>query len=506
MKNILIIEDSKVINNVIYQELTKLTFNVDQAFDFTTAKKLLINNSKYDLIILDLHLPDGEGMDLISNIQSLSKTKVVILTSTHDEQLREILFELGILDYIIKDKNIFYSISEIVKIINTITTKVQDKVLIIDDSKFICKQVKTILEPRNYCISNAYSGYDGLELLKKEDFDLIILDMELPDIHGVKVLENIRRNRKLITIPVIVLSGTSTPEIIRKILKGGASDFLKKPFVFEEFILKVDLWIDYFRNKKELLDKTEELEDMNRNLQTIVDREVAKNQQNQLVIMQQSRLAQMGEMIAMIAHQWRQPLTAISSASNAIKLKANLNILTNETAIEMSNKIVTYTKHLSNTIDDFRNFFKPNKDKKDTTFNELLDSVMSIIDISIKNHNIKLVKKIESDIVFYTYPNEINQVILNLIKNAEDVLLEKNIKDPTITIDVKDNVLKVMDNGGGIPKDIIDKIFDPYFSTKTEKNGTGLGLYMCKTIIEDHCGGKLKVENGNEGAIFSIIL
>jgi C4-dicarboxylate-specific signal transduction histidine kinase len=108
--------------------------------------------------------------------------------------------------------------------------------------------------------------------------------------------------------------------------------------------------------------------------------------------------------------------------------------------------------------------------------------------------------------VFHTYPNEIKQVILNLLKNAEDILLEKEIENPTITINTYDNILIVKDNAGGVPDDIIGKIFDPYFSTKTKKDRTGLGLYMSKTIIEDHCGGSLSVSNDNNGAIFKIEL
>ncbi|RLA73075.1 MAG: hypothetical protein DRG78_23005 [Epsilonproteobacteria bacterium] len=229
-----------------------------------------------------------------------------------------------------------------------------------------------------------------------------------------------------------------------------------------------------------------------------------KKKEEQMI--QQSRLAQMGEMISMIAHQWRQPLAAISSTSAAINLKTKLNKLDKDSAIRLSDKISDYSQHLSLTIDDFREFFKTNKEKTNTTYNEMIKSVLGIIEISIENKNINLIKQLNSKNTLNTYPNELKQVILNLIKNAEDILIEKNIDNPTITIETKDNILSISDNGGGIPKDIIDKIFDPYFSTKTKKDGTGLGLYMSKTIIEEHCGGKLTVLNDKDGALFTIEL
>ncbi len=249
-----------------------------------------------------------------------------------------------------------------------------------------------------------------------------------------------------------------------------------------------------------------DIEVLNNDLIYKVKKEVAQNRKKDQQLIQQSRLAQMGEMISMIAHQWRQPLAAISSTSAGISLKAQLNKLDNTTAIELSNKISGYSQHLSTTIDDFREFFRSNKEKRDTTYNELIKSVLNIVETSIINQNISIKKDLNCNDTLYTYPNEIKQVILNILKNAEDILLEKNIQNPTITIKTQCGALFISDNAGGIPIDIIDKVFDPYFSTKTKKDGPGLGLYMSKTIIEKHCGGELTVSNNEEGAVFTIKL
>lgn len=267
---------------------------------------------------------------------------------------------------------------------------------------------------------------------------------------------------------------------------------------------------DLQEQSQELERKSQEISEFNKTLTQKVKEEVAKNREKDKQLIQQSRLAQMGEMIGMIAHQWRQPLAAISSSSSAINLKATLGKLDQKKAIELSMKISEYSRHLSATIDDFREFFKPNKEKRETSFPELVEGVLTIIGITLETKNIKIIQDIQCTDKFHSYPNEIKQVLLNLIKNAEDVLLEKEIETPYIQVKTykqKDSlVLEISDNGGGIPEKIVDKIFDPYFSTKKEKDGTGLGLYMSKTIIETHCNGFLSVGNDASGAVFKIEL
>lgn len=255
---------------------------------------------------------------------------------------------------------------------------------------------------------------------------------------------------------------------------------------------------------------SKELEEMNLLLQERVAKEVEKNRQKDKAMLHQSKLAQMGEMMSMIAHQWRQPLSAIGSLSQALTLKATLGSLQNNTVMEFAQTITEHTQYLSTTIDDFREFFRPKKEKKDTNYTEIIESVLKIIESSIVTKNIQLVKDFQTDAPFYSYPNEIKQVVLNLIKNAEDALLENNVANPCIIISTYQQeeyaILEVRDNAGGVPPHLCEKIFEPYFSTKLEKNGTGLGLYMSKTIIEEHCGGRLRVLNTDEGASFQIAI
>lgn len=254
----------------------------------------------------------------------------------------------------------------------------------------------------------------------------------------------------------------------------------------------------------------QKIEQLNQSLASKVADEVSKNREKDQLMLQQSRLAQMGEMLSMIAHQWRQPLAAISAVSATMKLKANANNLESTDIQQKAQNISDYSQHLSRTIDDFRDFFRPNKKKQKTTFDDITSSVLGIMEVQLENMNIKLIKELNCHKSFFTYPSEIKQVILNLISNAKEAIEESHIENPFIKIKTYSEgtqfILEVSDNAGGIPKEIQNNIFDPYFSTKKAKNGTGLGLYMSKMIIEGHCEGELSFSSLDEGTLFKILL
>ncbi|SFV51825.1 PUTATIVE TWO-COMPONENT SENSOR [hydrothermal vent metagenome] len=511
MKNnkILIVEDSKTISRVLQTKLEEFGYDLDLAYTLKEARVFLETN-EYMAVLLDIHLPDGEGYELVDNINSTATTKIIVLTVSNEAQLREELFKYGIVDYIIKDKNFIYSIYEIHKTLQKLKMLSNKKILIIDDSSFVIKQVKIVLHPRNYIVYAAKSAKEGFDILQQEDIDLIVLDMELPDMHGLEVLEKIREDISLINVPIIVLSGTLDHDTIRKVLKGGGNDFIKKPFIVEEFVLKVDLLIENAQKEKMILQKAKKLNELNSSLEEKVSKSVEELREKDLMMLQQSRLAQTGEMLSMIAHQWKQPLNAIASTNATLKLKALMDEANNDVIMDATDKIALYIKHLSNTIDDFRDFFKPNKEMQESDFDTLVRSTLVIVKSSLDNKNIKVLTELNSHTKFISYTNELKQVILNFIKNAEDAIVEREIENASITIRTYENddelILEVLDNAGGIPQDIISRIFDPYFSTKTKKDGVGLGLYMSKIIVKDHCSGKLEVKNYQDGALFKIIL
>lgn len=256
--------------------------------------------------------------------------------------------------------------------------------------------------------------------------------------------------------------------------------------------------------------KTTLLENLNNTLEKRVEEEVEKNRQKDQKLFQQSRLAQMGEMLNMIAHQWRQPLNTISVATNNMMFKILLDEYDKEFFEKETKLISKYSQHLSKTIDDFRSFFKENQEKSQIELNEIVNRTLNIVEPSLQNKNIELRKELKSEDHIKTYVNELHHVILNVLRNSEFAIQRNGIENGYIQIstdqDDKNFYITVKDNGGGIPKNIIDKVFDPYFSTKKEKEGTGLGLYMSKTIIEEHCGGTIEITSEDNTTTLKIVL
>lgn len=252
------------------------------------------------------------------------------------------------------------------------------------------------------------------------------------------------------------------------------------------------------------------LEDMNHSLEEKVKKEIEKNREKEQLLVQKSKFIALGEMISNIAHQWRQPLSELSSILMYIKFKYSINALDSKIMEQKTQEADKVLDYMSQTIDDFRNFFMPKKEKEEFALYRVVDTVVSIISSTLKNYNINLQINIDESITLQTYLNEYQQVLLNIMNNAKDVLMEKSIENPTIKITAYENsnyvALYIEDNGGGIKVEPKGKIFEPYFSTKEDSNGTGIGLYMSKIIIDKNMKGKLKVINTKEGAKFGIFI
>lgn len=228
------------------------------------------------------------------------------------------------------------------------------------------------------------------------------------------------------------------------------------------------------------------------------------------MVLLQSKHSAMGEMISMIAHQWRQPLACVSSILSRIKLKNNMNKVDKEFLNTVLDEMNEYIQYMSITIDDFRNFFSIDTKKELLSLPEIVLDVQKLINKSFDSQNINIdIQNVELT-KRYLYKNEIIQIIINILNNSRDAFLERNIQNPQIKISFSEDDefqnIFIEDNAKGIDDKIISNIFNPYFSTKSQKNGSGLGLYICKTILEKNNQGTIKVENKNDGAIFNIII
>ncbi|MFW2567219.1 ATP-binding protein [Aliarcobacter butzleri] len=244
---------------------------------------------------------------------------------------------------------------------------------------------------------------------------------------------------------------------------------------------------------------------LNTELEEKVIVETSKQKEQEQLLIQQTRLAAMGEMIGNIAHQWRQPLNALGLILQNLKFSYEIGELDEKMIDESVKKATMLTENMSKTIDDFRNFFRPNKAKENFKINEGITKAVELIESTFEHNNIKLEKDfVSSEIEFFGFANEFSQVILNLLTNAKDAVLENKIENPLIIIQTKIDdeyiYISIKDNGLGIKDEIINKIFEPYFTTKDEGKGTGIGLYMSKIIIENNMNGKIEVKNEQNGA------
>ncbi|WP_457748380.1 ATP-binding protein [Sulfurimonas sp.] len=255
--------------------------------------------------------------------------------------------------------------------------------------------------------------------------------------------------------------------------------------------------------EKKVQERTQALKELNENLEDIVQTKTNENIKQLEILQQQNKLASMGEMIGAIAHQWRQPLNEIGIAIQNLKYDYEDGLITEEYLNEFIQSTKKVIKFMSDTIDDFRNFYRVDKKKERFNVKDAITKVLSIQRAQLENNHIEVTFLGEGFEVL-GYKNEFQQVILNLINNAKDILLEKNISDAKITIILKDNTVIIRDNGGGIEEDIIGRVFEPYFTTKEQGKGTGMGLYMSKMIIEENIKAKLDVRNTAEGAEFRI--
>jgi PAS domain S-box-containing protein len=516
--NILIIDNNKDFNDKLSRKIQIYKFKITQVFEeFDILESIKKSHDEFDLILLNIDFDDNTSTKIFDFITKHTTSKIILLSSEDVGVKREEYFAQGILDYHLTSQKIDHIVDDIVDTIYLLYSNSNETILIIDDSEEVCAKLKKLLTKRNYHVLTVRSAKEGLELLRDNEISLLILDMEIKDIDALDLLEGLRDMYLLNKFFVLALSENRNPSIVRDTLKNGAKDFLMKPFLYEELLLKIDILVNSSRNitinteqkieiennlkifkellnssigamfvfeknicvncnneavkilgyktKKNILEKKifdiftnisdshkEELLDEkvdhhfedtiiienfteyhvqikerniildNKTLKIIAVLDITDVKRNEKIISQQSKMASMGEMIGNIAHQWRQPLTAISVAAGGIKIGYELDIENrDETIIELDN-IVENTKFLSTTIESFQNFLKVDKLITKVNIETACKKTLSIINANLKAHKIFIIEDYSSNkVMIKGIENELVQVFLNVINNASDI-------------------------------------------------------------------------------------
>lgn len=361
----------------------------------------------------------------------------------------------------------------------------------------------------NFNLYQANNGMDGIDIFRQKyeeesNIPVCIVDMRMPN--GINGLETSLLLKQIDPDVHIIIATAYSDRSNKEILACLKNNiyYIRKPFNSEEiYQLVYSLSISY--------EATRKIQRLNSDLERRVEDEIEKNRQKDSLLFQQAKLASMGEMIGNIAHQWRQPLNIISMLFQRVyrqQKKGTLDTLTMKNAVYQAMETIN---HMSQTIDDFRGHFEPNKEKVHFTVISVIQGVITLVEESFKIANIEIQTYIQPEISLHTYPEDLKQVLMNLLNNAKDAIKLNNIARGEIRFDVlitQNNEISInfSDNAGGIQDKHIDKIFEPYFTTKHKSQGTGIGLYMSKRIVEERLGGAITVSNTDKGANFNILI
>jgi len=348
-------------------------------------------------------------------------------------------------------------------------------ILYVEDEKNIQEELAEVLE--NFCdkLYLADDGFQGLKEFENYHPDIIVSDIKMPIMNGIdmsKAIKEIDNNAH-----IVFTTAFSDVSFFKEAIELQVDGYILKPVNLDALETKLLNIIDGIHLKNELLKKEK-------------------------MLLQTSKLAAMGEMLGNIIHQWRQPLSVIAMVGNNIKMKIALDKIDTNHLIENANVIESQVNYLSDTLNDFTTFFRPHKLNKIYSIKEFLDKCIELVKASFDESTITTIKEIDKKINSFGDPNQLTQAIINILNNSKDALkeAEKIRKKMIFIITAKEDnnnnlIIVIKDNAGGVPANIIDRIFEPYFTTKDQNRGTGLGLYITHTIIEKNLHGTIRVEN-----------
>jgi len=478
--NILVVEDSKVFNHAISKSLKKDSHNVTCAFTLQEADDF-IKTQEFDYILLDIFLPDGDADVLIDKLPKNIKSKIIALSGDDDIQRRDYLFKAGILDYFSKANPFPLIMNDIKNLFCTLKTNSFINVLVVDDSSFMRRTLGNTLRIRRFNVIEVARAKEGLKILEENEIHLILLDYEMPDMNGIQMLEKIKKEDRFLDIPVIMISSNASKDLVARILKRGANDFMIKPFVIEELLLKCDIQVGHYLNVKIGQHREEEI----------------KNAMDKVKQLEKNK----SMFLANMSHEIRTPLNAIMGFIDLLKEESKDRVKT----MEYLNIVESSSKDLLAIIEDILDFSKIESgklsiDKIDFNTREEFGIITRLFDAQCSQKNILLSLHLDDNLpeIINSDPLRIKQMISNLISNA----VKFTPKDKNIVVDINYKYgflnVSVKDEGIGIDKEKLSHIFEAFnqedISTTREFGGTGLGLSISSALAK-LLGGELKVKS-----------
>jgi len=350
-----------------------------------------------------------------------------------------------------------------------------NSILYVEDEKEVQKELAEVLDIFCNTLYIADDGVQGLKQYNKYNPDIVISDVKMPFMDGIEMAKRIKEKNK--KAHVIFTTAFSDTNFFQDAIELQVDGYILKPIDLNLLKKKINSIIEIIEIKKEL-------------------------EQKEQILIQQSKLASMGEMIGNIAHQWRQPLSVISMQINNVKLEKTLGSFEEDSLDECMESILSQIDYLSNTIDDFSSFFKPSLEYSDYNIHIFLEKCIDLVKPLFCENTIETIKNIDQKINSFGDPKQLVQALINILNNSKDALKEaQDIQEKLVFImtakeeDGKYLNITIKDNAGGIPQNILDKIFEPYFTTKHKSQGTGLGLYISHTIITKNLHGFIEVSN-----------
>ena len=379
------------------------------------------------------------------------------------------------------------------------------RLLIIEDSEDDALLLERELTKNGYDLDS--QRVDTPEAMQRalatKTWDVVVSDFVMPHFSGLDALRILQESRR--DIPFIIVSGKVGEESAVEAMRAGANDYIIKGNL-ARLTPAIEREIVDVENRRKQRQADEDLALLHKTLEARVVEMVTDLRRKDQILIQQSRLAAMGEMIGNIAHQWRNPLNNAALIIQNLQLEYDSGTLTREVMHSDIREAMAVLLHMSDTINDFRNFFREDTEKREFSIGKSVNSAMTLVAATLSNKKIQIDIEDNDEVTAIGYQNEYAQALLNIISNSREAALERKTTNPHIFIRItRENgrsVLYIRDNCGGIPDEVMPKIFDPYFTTRGPDRGTGIGLYMSKVIIEQNMDGHLTARNVDGGAEF----